>query len=335
MAGGAHLNSGGNLHKESGGDSHHRSFAIKDDSMESRIPVRIERSRSLERRGGAGEPAQVASRSELSTPFVTKLEKPETGGAGAEREPFPPSTENNGTRFSNRRARRGSQQVHSRASKRDETNMSLAHLIGGEPGNLGGLMELFFPPLNPMQPNNRKLPGENDRWGFGGGSRSGQLGRESDCVCLCLYLWENNSQIRMHAATANTAAEQAPTSMQQMETLPLDVLQSLIQRREADAATALTPRVVEASKHRFTIVCVCDLGRECAFSRRVIFLDSNTKRHNSGRVLKNPLAPSVRYTALAHAKEAAGYACMCARVFACVRGKCVYPHARTPYTHMH
>lgn len=136
----------------------------------------------------------------------------------------------------------------------------------------------------------------------------------------------------MHAATANTAAEQAPTSMKQMETLPLDVLQSLIQRREADAATALTPRVVEASKHRFTIVC--DVGRECALSRRVIFLGSNTRRHNSGRVLRNPLAPSVRDTALAHAK-AAGYAYMCARVFACVRGKCVYPHACTPYTHMH
>lgn len=77
---------------------------------------------------------------------------------------------------------------------------------------------------------------------------------EAHSVCLCLYLWENISLIRMHAATATTAAEQAPTSMQQMETLPLDVLQSLIQRREADAATALTPRVVEASKHRFTIV---------------------------------------------------------------------------------
>jgi hypothetical protein len=117
----------------------------------------------------------VASRSELSTPFITKLEKPETGGAGADREPFPPSTENNGTRFSNRRARRGSQQVHSRASKRDETNMSLTDLIGGEPGNLGGLMQIFFPPLNPMEPNNRKLPGGNDRWSFAGGSRSGQL----------------------------------------------------------------------------------------------------------------------------------------------------------------
>jgi hypothetical protein len=174
MAGGAHLSSRGSLHKESGGDSHQRSFAIKDDNMVSRIPVLIERSRSPERRGGAGEPAQVASRSELSTPFITKLENPETGEAGVDREPFPPSTENNGTRFSNRHARRGSQQVHSRASKRDVTNMSLAHL-NGEPGNLGGLMELFFPPLNPMESNNRKLPGEYDRWGFGGGSRSGRL----------------------------------------------------------------------------------------------------------------------------------------------------------------
>jgi hypothetical protein len=41
--------------------------------------------------------------------------------------------------------------------------------------------------------------------------------------------------------------------MKQMETLPLDVFHSLIQRREADAATAFTPRVVEASKHR----CAC------------------------------------------------------------------------------
>ena len=176
------MSCGGSLHKESGGASHHRSFSIKDDNMDAR-------SRSPERRGGAGEPAQVASRSELSTPFITKLEKPETGGAGADREPFPPSTENNSARFSNRRARRGSQQVHSRTSKRDETNMSLAHLIGGEPDNLEGLMELFFPPLNSKEPNNRKLPGENDRWGFGGGSRSGQLvcERVTASVCVCIY----------------------------------------------------------------------------------------------------------------------------------------------------
>jgi hypothetical protein len=95
--------------------------------------------------------------------------------------------------------------------------------------------------------------------------------REGLCLSVSVSVREEYHLIWMHAATANTAAEQAPTSIKQMETLPPDVLQSLIQRREADAATALTPRVVEASKHRFTIVCVCDVGRGCAFSRWVIF----------------------------------------------------------------
>ena len=206
MAGGAHSSARGSSQRESCCDSRHRSAANRDDGVEILVPVRVERSQSpvvgLERAGGAGEPAQVASRSELSTPFITKLTKlegRETEGAGGEMEPYPPSTENSGARFYNRRTLRSSQKLPSRASKREETSIATTHASDadlGDPGKLGDLMDLFFPPLNPMEPNNRKLPGENDRWGFGGSSRSGAYAigvlhrcvPVGDFVCALLYL---------------------------------------------------------------------------------------------------------------------------------------------------
>jgi len=203
MAGGAYSSARDSLKKGSSCDDRHRTDVNKDDEVEFLVRVRVERSKSpvvgVERRGGAGEPPQVASRSQLSTPFITKLEGRETEGAGDEMEPVPPSTENNGTPSYNRRTLRSCQQLPSRASKREETSIAPTHGSGVNPaesGKLGGLMDLFFPPLNPMEPNNRKLPGENDRWGFGGSSRSGAYAvgvlhlcvPVGDCVCVRLYL---------------------------------------------------------------------------------------------------------------------------------------------------
>ena len=82
-------------------------------------------------------------------------------------------------------------------------------------------MNLFFPSVDTDEPNNRQLPAENDRWGFHG-----------------------DSNARAHSPFLPVS------SPEEMGTLPMGLIQSLVERRDVDTVVAATPRVVIASKHR-------------------------------------------------------------------------------------
>jgi len=141
--------------------------------------------------GGRGEAPQIASRLQLGTPLEPHLHAspfhaapqythiaPQVCGAGL-KEPVPPSTgpptSGSGAVFSNRRvSKRSQEQGASGAHSTHGLNHGMPSPEGVvfEDDGLRGLMDVFFPAVNANQPNNRKLPAENDRWGFGGSSRS-------------------------------------------------------------------------------------------------------------------------------------------------------------------
>lgn len=138
---------------------------------------------------------------------------------------------------------------------------------------MGGLMDLFFPPVNAKEPNNRQLPVENDKWGFGGST--GHISSRRDLgamVWICMHTPHLFPSAHHHDISRSPTTEtdvasrlrccqddcvdlfcanlQPISTPGEMGSLPASLLHSLIGRREADAAIALTPRVVDASKHR-------------------------------------------------------------------------------------
>ena len=135
-------------------------------------------------------------------------------------EPSPPGTVSSGvTSFLGRRISKESQQDNRRHHEHKE--MPVQDRNCGEGDRSLSLMNLFFPSVDTGEPNNRRLPAENDRWGFHG-----------------------DSNARAHSPFLPVS------SPEEMGTLPMGLIQSLVERRDVDAAVAATPRIVIASKHR-------------------------------------------------------------------------------------
>jgi len=109
-----------------------------------------------------GQPQHCPSWAENMTPTVTsnRMVGP----------PCPPSAGSKGPgAFSRRRVSIASAQ---QARHDDVRAMPAGEAKSQDTARADKLIDLFFPPLQVQEPNNRRLPVENNKWGFGGSSRN-------------------------------------------------------------------------------------------------------------------------------------------------------------------